>query len=239
MPRCIHELGFAPRTHEQLYHSDNVEAQIELARTIRPLELFQLSKEHFGPLGPIREETMVFLILESRFSDDNSVGVNDLTTMIDELIKSAIAHRFGRQIPAERIESFCCLVSQLFWLRVLDHEDATAAWAQVAFWPFVITLAKGLLKRDRFERGIFSSLESDPSTHSVYELAASEPISVYDSILIDELLQVLTPIQRRAFVLRNYQEFSLEEIGRVLNRSQRAVRNILNACEKRLQPYLT
>jgi hypothetical protein len=238
MQRCIHKLGFAPRTQQQLSHPNDVEAQIELARTIRPLELFQWTTGHIEPLGPIREETMVSVILEFRFSDDNSAGINDLTTMIDERIKSTIAHRFGRQIPAERIEAFCCLVSQLFWLRVLDHEDATAAWAQVAFWPFVITLAKGLLKRERFEREIFLSLESDPSTHSVYELAASEPVSVYDSILVDELLQTLTPIQRRAFVLRHYQEFSLEEIGGVLHRTERSVRNILNACEKRLQLHL-
>jgi DNA-directed RNA polymerase specialized sigma24 family protein len=238
MPVCVHQIGIAPRKQQQLRHPEPVEAQIHFVSSIRPLELFQWTTGHIEPLGPIRGETLMFLILNSRFSDDHSSIVNDLATIIVDRIKSAIRRRFCRQVPEERMEAFCSRVSQLFWIRALDHEDATAAWAQVSFWPFVMTLARGLLKRDRFERETFLSLESDLSTHAADELPVSDSLSVYDAILIDELLQVLTPIQRRAFILRYYQEFSLLEIGGVINRTERSVHNILIACEKRLQPHL-
>jgi len=238
MSDCFHKIGFAPRKQQPLLHPDPVEDQIRLVGSIQPLELFQWTTGHMEPLGAILPETLMHLVLEFRFSDDHAGGVNDVTAIIDDRIKAATARRFGRQVPEDRMEAFCCRVSQSFWIRVLDREDATAAWAQVSFWPFVYSLARGLLKRDRFEHAIFSSLHSDPEALSAYQLAAPVPQSIYDSILIDELLQLLTPIQRRAFVLRYYQEFSLQEIGNLINRTERSVRNILNACEKRLQPHL-
>jgi len=237
MSVCQHPLGVAVRKQQPLRHPALVEAQIELGHSIKPFELLQWSTGQIEPLGPIREEALVFLILHSRFADEVFNEVNDLATIVVQRIKSAITHSFCNYVYEERIEAFGDVVSQLFWLRVLDHEDATAAWAQVAFWPFVFTLAKGLLKRERFEHELFISFESDRVNFTAHDRPVSRPLSM-DLVLIEELLDYLNPIQRRAFVLRYYEERSLQEIGKTLNRTERSVRNILRASEDRLRPYL-
>ena len=235
MPVCTHTFGKAVSEGQPLHHPASVETQIQVGAAIKPLELFEWTTgiHDFG--GPLREEAILFFIQEARLADDRCEVVDEMAAILDRRLRQSTAKRFQRVIPRERIEEFAAEVAAWFWCRVLDPTKLTASWAQISFWPCVFWLSQDFLKK---ENEFFLSIESSHLTMPEYLPGATQFSDPDNELLIGELMALLTPAQRLAFILRHSCGLILPDIAIKLSCSERTVRNLLKAARSRLRQAL-
>jgi len=118
-------------------------------------------------------------------------------------------------------------VAECFWDRVLDQKDTVSRWAQMSFWHCVFWLGQDLLKKETFEDELFIAPESCSALTQPFEPPALDCSYLDDALLIDELLGLLTPVQKRAFVLRYQYGLAAPEIALELSCNERRVYKLL------------
>lgn len=192
MSVCIHSVSNTFHKGQPLYHPDLVETQIKLGAALQPLELFQWTTGALEFEGPLREETLIFFIIQAGLTADTCDVVAEMFGLVDYRLRLSTTKRFQYLGPGS-IEDFASRVAESFWDRVFDPADTVASWAQISFWPCVYWLSQDLLKKKTFEEEHFLSLDSGH-----LELPAGEPqmrdSSTLDNpILVGELIALLTP----------------------------------------------
>ena len=233
MAVCIHTLSNALHKGQLLHHPDSVEAQIQVGSTIKPLELFQWTTGNRDFGGPLREEAILFFIQEARHANDTCDVVNEMAAILDRRLRQSTTRRFQRLVSKTRIEEFSAEVAASFWCRVLDPTRLTASWAQISFWPCVFWLSQDLLKKEN-ELTVAPADLAEDSGRLLTPLL-SDPDN---KILLSELLDLLTPAQRSAFILRHSGGLILPDIAIKLSCTERTVRNLLKAAWSQLQQAL-
>ncbi len=228
MDVCTHTVSNELYKGRLLHHPDSVETQIKIGSAIKPLELFQwtIGSRDFG--GPLREETIIFFIQQARLADDTCEVVNEMAAIVDRRLRQSTTKRF-QSLVRGRIEDFAIAVTESFWERVFDPADTIARWAQISFWPCVYWLSQDLLKKKTFEEELFPSFEASPSGPQACKPHTPDSPDLDNAILLGELIDLLTPVQRRAFILRHRYGLSLAEIAFELSCTDRTVRNHLTA----------
>lgn len=234
MAVCIHAFSNVLHHGQLLYHSDSVEAQIQIGSAIKPLELFQWTTGNRDFGGPLREETIIYFIQQARLADDNCEIINEMASIVDCRLQQGTIKRFQRFVHG-RIEEFATTVAESFWDRVLDPNDTVSRWAQIRFWPCVFWLGQDLLKREAFEDELFLSAESSPPGMQACEAPTLDSSHLDNVILIGELLGLLTPVQKRSFILRYQYGLSAPEIALELSCNERTVYKLLVAAVTKMR----
>lgn len=228
---CVHSVTNTLHKGKPLYHPDSVEAQIAVGGALKPLELFQWTTGDLEFEGPLREEALVFFIIQAGLSGDTCDVVNEMVNLVNHKLRLSTTKRF-QYLASGRIEDFAIAVAESFWERVFDPADTVASWAQISFWPCIYWLSQDLLKKKAFEEELFLSIEAITSG---WEPHTPDSADLDNAILLGELIDLLTPVQRRAFILRHRYGLGLAEIALELSCTDRTVHNQLTAAVTKMR----
>jgi RNA polymerase sigma-70 factor, ECF subfamily len=154
-----------------------------------------------------------------------------------------VAYRMtGSESDAEEI------VQETF-LRAYQQRKSFEARSNVGTWLYRIAVngSIDLLRKRKRHDAHLEALDSDESSAPVLSLASSSPAAdrlVYSAQLgkrVARVLEQLSSVERAAFVLRHYEELSIEEIARSLGLSssaaKQAVFRAVQKMRKALEPW--
>lgn len=136
-------------------------------------------------------------------------------------------------------------IVQETFLRAYRQIDRFESRSSVGTWLYRIATNCALdhlrCRKTRDEVAVDDDRDSTPKIEQVASLEPSPDRGVYDGEIRDRVmgaLDLLTPVERTAFVMRHFQETPLAEIGRALGLRENATKNTIFRAVQKLRRAL-
>lgn len=230
MSACTHFKRHA-RNGRRLHHAPETEQQICRGLAMDPDELVAWARNSPLTASPLREESMVFLMVQHRSASRHLLLVEELAGTLDARIRCETTRRYLPVLGASGTEEIVREVASLAWIVMLQSEKRRI-WAEICFHRFVLNLGRDVLRMLREQKTV--SLDTDNTARTAALAVAGQGASPEEMIYLREVLSEMKPLQREAFLLHHVNE-PQRAIAKAVGRSDRSVRTWLKHTEHRLQ----
>jgi DNA-directed RNA polymerase specialized sigma24 family protein len=232
-----------------------VESQIVEALALDESELAErLDIRDFRTEGYFREECLVYLIRRCH-QENRKDQVNKLTEKLIQRCARRINDRVSFSLDPIYVDDCFREVIAAAFGQILDLDSNHGDFAQVRFWLWLDRITSNVMRRhwkQQREDWVTDSIDCDEEEdegrsqalrQKLEEVVSQSSAPDWHSVTA-ESLQLLSPNERQAFLLRHYAEWEIENqnpkimtISRYFNRSSRTIRNWLTIAEKKLQDW--
>jgi len=220
------------RRGRKLSHSQATEREICQALGMPMKELSEWIRSAVRMFCQMRSETMVFLLLHFRRSDNPQL-VEELGASLEARMKAQILHGYLTSLGHQLTEDLISEVCSMAWTILLESPHGRGIWMQLCFDRFIQNLCRDVLRKQRAS-GILSYDSNAEIRNLVLNIESPGP-SAEDLVYLREVLSQLKPRECQVFLMQRGLNECQQSIGLTINRSNRSVRSLLKQAELKLK----
>ena len=232
---------------QALTRGADVEAQIEDACALAPVDLLERARLGAGAPGYLKEETLVFFIRASHRAGDANI-MNALAEILVRRCAGQIA-RETSTLGSAAGDAYNTIVYELFQ-RILEPDSDRGDFFQCRFWlalkRLIISTLRPYFTSIRWEGEHMAEPPSDPEDEGnrldISEWIADTRVSPEEWTLLTDALGDMPAPARAAFVLHRGYGLPIESndpteltVSQYFGKTSRTIRNWLRSAEEHLR----